>query len=67
MIFMKTDTVKVTLYLAVQYIYNPTFHINCLIQIHIMLLSLSEFCKNSQREGHILLTGINEITLTCIL
>jgi len=26
-----------------------------------------EFCKNYQREGHILLAGINEITLTCIL
>jgi len=40
MSFTKNDTVKVILYLAVQCIYNPTFHINCLIQMHIMLFSL---------------------------
>jgi len=67
MSFMKNDKVKVILYLAVQCIYYPTFHINCLIQMHIMLLSFFEFCKNLQREGHILLASIYEITLTCIL
>jgi hypothetical protein len=30
--------------------------------MHIMLLSLFEFCKNLQRKGHILLAGINKIT-----
>jgi len=64
---MKNDKVKVILYLAVKCIYNPTFHINCLVQMHIMLLSLFEFCKNLQRKGRILPAGINEITLTCIL
>jgi hypothetical protein len=51
MSFMKNEKVKVILYLAVQCIYNPTFHINCLIQIHIMLLSLFEFCKTCKGKA----------------